>query len=79
MDTIDRDALHAFIDRQLFRIQSTPPPVDMRALERQSGLGPDEVRALWIGAGIASQIGMALALEPGRFVRGWPERDAEAA
>jgi hypothetical protein len=27
---------------------------------------------LWIGAGIASQIGMALALEPQRFVDPWP-------
>ena len=35
----------------------------------------DEVHALWMGAGIASQIGMALALDPSRFVEPWPARD----
>lgn len=79
MDTIDRAALHAFVDRQLVRIESTPPPADTHDLERRSGLSADQVRALWIGAGIASQIGMALALDPGRYVRGWPERGDGAA
>lgn len=82
MDIIQRDALHAFVDRQLFRIESTPPPPDLRALERKAGLTVEEVRAVWIGAGIASQIGMALALDPSRFVTGWPvaaDDGAEAA
>ena len=35
----------------------------------------DEVHALWMGAGIASQIGMALALDPSRFVEPWPVAD----
>jgi hypothetical protein len=77
MATIKRDALHAFVDRQLFLIESTPPPADMLALAERDRLEADEAAALWIGAGIASQIGMALALEPDRFVEPWPGREPE--
>lgn len=76
MPEIQRDALHAFIDRQLFKVESTPVPPDMRALGERERLDPDEIHALWVAAGIASQIGMALALEPDRFVQPWPGRAA---
>ena len=72
MPTIKRDALHAFVDRQLFKVESTPVPPDMAQLGHREALTVEEVQALWIGAGIASQIGMALALEPQRFVDPWP-------
>ena len=52
MDIIQRDALHAFVDRQLFRIESTPPPPDLRALEREAGLTLEEVRAAQLAAGV---------------------------
>jgi hypothetical protein len=49
----------------------------MLALAERDRLEADEAAALWIGAGIASQIGMALALEPDRFVEPWPGREPE--
>jgi hypothetical protein len=36
------------------------------------------VLALWLAAGLASQIGMVLAMDPGTFVHGFPA-DAEAS
>ncbi len=75
MPTIQRDALHAFIDRQLFKVESTPVPPELAAIADVERLQADEVQALWLGAGIASQIGMALALEPGRFVEPWPQAE----
>jgi len=75
MTTIKRDALHAFIDRQLFRVESTPVPPELREVEEREGLSADQVQALWLGAGIASQIGMALALDPSAFVEPWPGHD----
>ena len=75
MPTIKRDALHAFIDRQLFLVESTPVPEGLQPFSDSQRLTPDEIHALWIGAGIASQIGMALAIEPDRFVEPWPVHD----
>ena len=72
MPTIQRDALHAFVDRQLLKIESTPIPPELTGLGVSERLQPDEVLALWFGAGIASQIGMVLAMEPGTFVEPWP-------
>ena len=76
MPTIQRDALHAFVDRQLLKIESTPIPPELTGLGVSERLQADEIQALWFGAGIASQIGMVLA-----FVEPWPEvedDDAEA-
>jgi hypothetical protein len=72
MPTIQRDALHAFVDRQLLKIASTPIPPELTGLGASERLQPDEIQALWFGAGIASQIGMVLAMEPGTFVEPWP-------
>jgi len=76
MPTIKRDELHAFIDRQLFLVESTPVPDDMRPDVEDGPISEDELHALWIGAGIASQVGMALALDPSRFVDPWPGSDS---
>jgi hypothetical protein len=70
---VNRESLISFIDRKLLLIESTPIPDDMRALGQEDGMSEEDIRALWVGAGIASQIGMALALEPGPFVTTWPE------
>jgi hypothetical protein len=81
MPTIQRDALHAFVDRQLLKIESTPIPPELTGLGVSERLQADEIQALWFGAGIASQIGMVLAMDPGTFVEPWPEvedDDAEA-
>ncbi|MGI9187781.1 MAG: hypothetical protein ACR2J9_09780 [Gaiellales bacterium] len=77
MPTIQRDALHAFIDRQLLKIETTPIPPELAGLGASERLQPDEIHALWFGAGIASQIGMALTLDPGTFVDPWPEPDGD--
>ena len=79
MTTIRRDLLHSFIDSQLDRVLATPVPPDLAALAASERFDVDEARALWVGAGIASQIGLALAFDPGRFVEPWPERDDEPA
>ena len=72
MTSILRDHLHQFVDHQLDRVLATPVPADMAALGASERFSPDEVRALWLAAGIASQIGMALALDPSPFVEPWP-------
>ncbi|MEI7438662.1 MAG: hypothetical protein WCK20_03220 [Thermoleophilia bacterium] len=79
MPTIQRDALHAFIDRQLLQVESTPVPNELQPAVEGGSMTADEVHALWMGAGIASQIGMSLVLDPSRFVEPWPEREDEAA
>ena len=80
MPTIQCDALHAFVDRQLLKIESTPIPPELTGLGVSERLQSDEIQALWVGAGIASQIGMVLAMDPGTFVEPWPqvEDDQEA-
>ena len=79
MTTIRRDLINSFIDSQLDRVLATPVPPELAALAASERFDADEARALWMGAGIASQIGMALALDPGRFVEPWPVRDEEPA
>lgn len=70
---INREALHAFIDRQCDHVEATPIPAELEALSTGEKLTPAETLALWHAAGVASQIGMALALEPGAYVEGMPE------
>lgn len=77
MTSILRDQLHQFVDRQVDAIAATPVPPEMAALGASERFTPDEVRAMWLGAGIASRIGMALTLDPSPFVEPWPaEGDA---
>ncbi len=74
----DRVALHAWVDARLDHVEATPIPAEMQALASGEKLGADEVQALWLAAGLASQIGMVLAMDPGTFVPGFPA-DAEAS
>lgn len=69
---INRDALHKLIDAECDSIEATPVPPEMAGLGSGEGFSADEVLALWFGAGIASQIGMRLTLDPSPFVDGWP-------
>lgn len=79
MTTILRDRLHQFVDLQLDHVLATPVPPDMAALGASESYTPDQVHALWVGAGIASQIGVALWLDPGVFVEPWPIGERVAA
>jgi hypothetical protein len=75
MTSILRDQLHQFVDRQVDAIAATPVPPEMAALGASERFTPDEVRAMWLGASIASRIGMALTLDPSPFVEPWPAED----
>lgn len=75
---INREALDAFITRQVEKITTTPVPPELAGLAASEKFTDGEVLALWYGAGIASQIGMVLAMEPGEFVDGFPEQDDDA-
>jgi len=65
---IARRALHDFVDRQLLLIAATPLPDDLRAALAGADLGDDELAAVWLAAGVATQIGVAIVEEPERFV-----------
>mgnify|MGYP000017529142 CR=1 FL=1 len=69
---IDRDALDDFIGRQVALVESASIPklladvVELRL--RHESVSRDEVRALWLGAGLATHVGLAIFEEPERFV-----------
>ena len=66
---IERASLRSFVERQIVLIESTPMPPDLVGLLRdEDDLDTDAVRAVWLGAGLATQIGLALLNEPERFV-----------
>jgi hypothetical protein len=67
---IDRTALAEFVDAQSDRVEATPLPADLVAAFPQGDqdLGGDDLRAVWLGAGLATQIGLALLEAPERFV-----------
>lgn len=71
---IDRERLAAMIERACFTIESTPIPAELRSTGDGEGFDDAEVLALWIGAGLASQVGMALALDPSPYVIGFPPK-----
>jgi hypothetical protein len=80
---IDREALDEFIDRQVELIESVSVP---RLLEdvvelllRHESTGQGEVRALWLGAGLATHVGLAIFEEPERFVTAVPSPVAPVA
>ena len=68
--TINRPKLDDFIARQVALVESTPLPDDLRQVLPADGddLGPEELHAVWLGAGIATQIGLALMESPERFI-----------
>jgi hypothetical protein len=74
---IDQSALVAFVERQIATIMATEMPPDIAAVVSDSSLSREDLQAVWLGAGIATQIGLALLEYPDQFVRGLGERDAE--
>jgi hypothetical protein len=69
---IDRDALANFISRQVELIEAASIPklladvVELRL--RHEVASRDEVAALWLGAGLATHVGLAIFEEPERFI-----------
>jgi hypothetical protein len=69
---IDREALAAFVAAQVDLVEAGPVPellaqvVDLRL--RHETFIWDEVRALWLGAGLATHVGLAIFEEPERFI-----------
>jgi hypothetical protein len=69
---VDRGALDDFISRQVELIEAASIPklladvVELRL--RHESVSRDEVRALWLGAGLATHVGLAIFEEPERFV-----------
>jgi hypothetical protein len=80
---IDRDALDDFIGRQVALVESASIPklladvVELRL--RQESVSRDEVQALWLGAGLATHVGLAIFEEPERFVIAAPSPVTPAA
>jgi hypothetical protein len=69
---IDREALAEFIARQVALVETGSIPklladvVELRL--RHESVRRDEVRALWLGAGLATHVGLAIFEEPERFI-----------
>jgi len=80
---IDREALDAFIARQVELVESISIPrllADVVELRLQNETAShEEVRALWLGAGLATHVGLAIFEEPERFVRAAPSPVTPAA
>jgi len=73
---INREALHAWIEGRCNLIESTPVPHDMMEEvlgdDDSAGMSANDILALWVGAGLASQVGMSLALDPSQWLTHWP-------
>ena len=71
---IDRSALTEFVRRQASLVETTPLPADLAGVLAPDAdeLGPDELHAVWLGAGLATQIGLALLEAPERFITNRP-------
>jgi hypothetical protein len=69
---IDRDALANFISREVELIEAASIPklladvVELRL--RHEAVSREEVAALWLGAGLATHVGLAIFEEPERFI-----------
>ena len=69
---IDREALGRFIERQVEVVEAGSIPkllaevVELRL--RHASVSCGEVRALWLGAGLATHVGLAIFEEPERFI-----------
>ncbi len=80
---IDREALDEFIGRQVELVESASIPklladvVELRL--RHESVSRDEVRALWLGAGLATHVGLAIFEEPERFITAAPSPVTPAA
>jgi hypothetical protein len=69
---VDREALDDFIGRQIELIEAASIPrlladvVELRL--RHEAASEAELRALWLGAGLATHVGLAIFEEPERFI-----------
>ena len=69
---IDREALGEFVARQVEIVEAGAIPklladvVELRL--RHESVSRDEVQALWLGAGLATHVGLAIFEEPERFI-----------
>src|SRR5438045_2458835 len=69
---VDREALAAFVARQVDLVEAGSIPellaqvVELRL--RHESVSREEVRALWLGAGLATHVGLAIFEEPERFI-----------
>jgi hypothetical protein len=69
---IARDELVDFVDRQIRLIEATPLPPDLRALVPAAEVGDDDLSGVWLGAGLATQLGLAIVDRPEAFVERTP-------
>jgi hypothetical protein len=80
---IDRAALVAFIGQQVDLVEATElssllgDVVELRL--RHDDVRADDVRALWLGAGLASHVGLTIFEEPERFITVSPTPASPAA
>lgn len=65
---IARRALHDFVDRQIALIEATPLPPDVRGLVPAADISDADLGGVWLGAGLATQVGIPLLDAPERFV-----------
>ena len=65
---IDREALSEFLTRQLDIVEGTRPSVALDELAPADPVDRDETRAAWLGAGLATHVGLAIFEEPEQFV-----------
>ena len=69
---IDREGLATFVARQVDLVEAGSIPklladvVELRL--RHESVSRDEVRALWLGAGLATHVGLAIFEKPERFI-----------
>jgi hypothetical protein len=69
---IDRQALAEFVAEQVALVEAVPLPeavrevMGVRVVHERSH--PQEVRALWLAAGLATHVGLAIFEQPERFV-----------
>jgi hypothetical protein len=68
---INRAALDDFLARQVDIVERTPVPDEVARLvaAEDETLSADELRAVWLGAGLATHVGLALMEQPERFIR----------
>jgi hypothetical protein len=69
---IDRPALTKFVLSQASLVETTPFPSELDAPFDPDELTLDDVRAIWLGVGISTQIGRTLLDAPERFVTDRP-------
>jgi hypothetical protein len=76
---IDRAALATFVLHQASLVETSALPTEPDLLYDPEALTLDDVRAIWLGVGISTQIGRVLIDAPERFVCDRPVRGPRAS